>query len=221
MNKAIKEYTGSIAGAAYTPPFRMAFCHLSEPSAPPQIAGQSAPVLKYNLQAVFPDNTDFDSVEKTLTEAAQAKGLRPDLKGLSVPFRPKADKAQYTGYEGNGFFCTLGSEACPQYVNAAGEPVSVDEAQSFFRAGHWAHALVNAYGYTNAVEYFAVMAEYFFEAPDALKKKNPQLYRLLEKMLHQDTASFLPGVTNFRPRRIGRNSPCPCGSGKKYKKCCL
>jgi uncharacterized protein YecA (UPF0149 family) len=20
--------------------------------------------------------------------------------------------------------------------------------------------------------------------------------------------------------RIGRNSPCPCGSGKKYKKCC-
>ena len=21
-------------------------------------------------------------------------------------------------------------------------------------------------------------------------------------------------------RNIGRNSPCPCGSGKKYKKCC-
>ncbi|MGC9519228.1 MAG: SEC-C metal-binding domain-containing protein [Desulfuromonadaceae bacterium] len=20
---------------------------------------------------------------------------------------------------------------------------------------------------------------------------------------------------------IGRNEPCPCGSGKKYKKCCL
>ena len=23
------------------------------------------------------------------------------------------------------------------------------------------------------------------------------------------------------PRRFGRNSPCPCGSGKKFKKCCL
>ncbi len=23
-----------------------------------------------------------------------------------------------------------------------------------------------------------------------------------------------------RPRNIGRNDPCPCGSGKKYKKCC-
>ena len=21
--------------------------------------------------------------------------------------------------------------------------------------------------------------------------------------------------------RVGRNDPCPCGSGKKYKKCCL
>lgn len=21
--------------------------------------------------------------------------------------------------------------------------------------------------------------------------------------------------------KIGRNNPCPCGSGKKYKKCCL
>ena len=23
-----------------------------------------------------------------------------------------------------------------------------------------------------------------------------------------------------KPRKIGRNDPCPCGSGKKYKKCC-
>jgi hypothetical protein len=33
------------------------------------------------------------------------------------------------------------------------------------------------------------------------------------------------GETKFHPRGthmiIGRNDPCPCGSGKKYKKCCL
>ena len=23
------------------------------------------------------------------------------------------------------------------------------------------------------------------------------------------------------PTKIGRNDPCPCGSGKKYKQCCL
>jgi preprotein translocase subunit SecA len=26
-----------------------------------------------------------------------------------------------------------------------------------------------------------------------------------------------PGVTEAK---VGRNDPCPCGSGKKYKKCC-
>ncbi|MGN1105021.1 MAG: SEC-C metal-binding domain-containing protein [Huintestinicola sp.] len=23
-----------------------------------------------------------------------------------------------------------------------------------------------------------------------------------------------------KKKKIGRNEPCPCGSGKKYKKCC-
>ena len=26
---------------------------------------------------------------------------------------------------------------------------------------------------------------------------------------------------NSKTVKIGRNDPCPCGSGKKYKKCCL
>jgi Mlc titration factor MtfA (ptsG expression regulator) len=80
---------------------------------------------------------------------------------------------------------------------------------------------IRPYAYTNEAEYFAVLMEYFFEAPHLLQKKNPELYAMLEKMTRQDTASFLSGVTNFRARRVGRNSRCPCGSGKKYKKCCL
>ncbi|HCS11656.1 MAG TPA: hypothetical protein DIV40_09390 [Clostridiales bacterium] len=24
----------------------------------------------------------------------------------------------------------------------------------------------------------------------------------------------------LKKEKIGRNEPCPCGSGKKYKKCC-
>jgi hypothetical protein len=41
------------------------------------------------------------------------------------------------------------------------------------------------------------------------------------------TLASLPGGDRFEhdvlPRRqaVGRNDPCPCGSGKKYKKCCL
>jgi preprotein translocase subunit SecA len=27
------------------------------------------------------------------------------------------------------------------------------------------------------------------------------------------------GASQQTPRKVGRNDPCPCGSGKKYKKC--
>jgi len=30
----------------------------------------------------------------------------------------------------------------------------------------------------------------------------------------------IPPVAAFSPK-TGRNDPCPCGSGKKYKKCCM
>ena len=49
----------------------------------------------------------------------------------------------------------------------------------------------------------------------------------LQRMLHQPTATeetasvrkTLPPIVRDRPK-VGRNDPCPCGSGKKYKHCC-
>ena len=29
-----------------------------------------------------------------------------------------------------------------------------------------------------------------------------------------------PLKTRLAEKKVGRNEPCPCGSGKKYKKCC-
>jgi len=29
-----------------------------------------------------------------------------------------------------------------------------------------------------------------------------------------------PIKTKISEKKVGRNEPCPCGSGKKYKKCC-
>lgn len=29
------------------------------------------------------------------------------------------------------------------------------------------------------------------------------------------------GKGQYRPNTIGRNEPCPCGSGLKFKKCCI
>lgn len=82
------------------------------------------------------------------------------------------------------------------------------------------HSSVRSYAYTNESEFFAVLAEYFFESPDLLEEKDPELYKMLQELFHQDTVSL------FRrkyPRRLkyGRNASCPCGSGKKFKSCCL
>ncbi|ULQ51393.1 zinc-dependent peptidase [Flavihumibacter fluvii] len=45
---------------------------------------------------------------------------------------------------------------------------------------------INPYGATDKTEFFAVAAEYFFERPDLLKIKHPQLFEMLEKIFKQD-----------------------------------
>ncbi len=76
---------------------------------------------------------------------------------------------------------------------------------------------INPYGGTSQIEFFAVASEYFFERPKLLEKKHPELYDILEEIFEQDMASR---ELNKEKCSIGRNSPCPCKSGKKFKKCC-
>ena len=84
---------------------------------------------------------------------------------------------------------------------------------------------MNLYGATNQIEFFAVASEYFFEHPYALEKNNPELYQMLSLVFRQDTKSklktALKSMFNYSGKKLGRNSPCPCGSAKKYKNCCL
>jgi Mlc titration factor MtfA (ptsG expression regulator) len=65
----------------------------------------------------------------------------------------------------------------------------------------------------------AVLSEYFFESPAILEKKNPKLYQMLQKIYRQDTRRLFSSRLRHR-QRIGRNDPCPCGSGEKFKRCC-
>ena len=77
---------------------------------------------------------------------------------------------------------------------------------------------INPYGGVNREEFFSVIAEYFFEQPKLLERKHPELYRQLSDIFKTNLSKkygVLP--TN---REIGRNDPCPCGSGVKFKKCC-
>lgn len=64
--------------------------------------------------------------------------------------------------------------------------------------------------YKNMVD---AKADWLYELPQwdeiFTKEKQKELYR-------EQKASG----TIRREKKIGRNDPCPCGSGKKYKKCC-
>ena len=62
-------------------------------------------------------------------------------------------------------------------------------------------------------------------------KEDEQERRILESICVQHEIDHLNGITihdrenKSKPivsqKKVGRNDPCPCGSGKKYKKCCL
>lgn len=40
-------------------------------------------------------------------------------------------------------------------------------------------------------------------------------------MMDDFNSRFSKGTPIRVEEKIGRNDPCPCGSGKKHKKCCL
>ena len=79
---------------------------------------------------------------------------------------------------------------------------------------------IDAYAGTSEEEFLAVASEYFFERPGLFKKKHPKLYRILRKVYHQDMVKVLTRPFQ-KNKKIGRNDPCPCGSGEKFKHCCL
>lgn len=43
----------------------------------------------------------------------------------------------------------------------------------------------------------------------------------MEKLKKFKEMKLPPTPRQLRKKKIGRNEPCPCGSGKKFKKCCL
>ena len=80
------------------------------------------------------------------------------------------------------------------------------------------------YALTNEAEFFAVATEAFFERPDSMRARHPELYAAMEKIFRPGFRDRMREYTyerGRRPKQFGRNSPCPCGSGKKFKKCCM
>ena len=76
---------------------------------------------------------------------------------------------------------------------------------------------INPYGGTNRQEFFAVASEYFFERPQLLAIKHPELYEALEVIFNQKMNK--KNLTKSSSK-LSINSNCPCNSKLKFKKCC-
>jgi hypothetical protein len=63
----------------------------------------------------------------------------------------------------------------------------------------WSHILNNG-----GRQFLAVIGFFLLIAPYYLKSQDPP-----------------PSDTDCAQKPVGKNAPCPCGSGKKYKNCCL
>ncbi len=59
-----------------------------------------------------------------------------------------------------------------------------------------------------------------FLHPESSKFQPPQDQRAYEDAASVPIAKSKPPAQSTQTPKVGRNDPCPCGSGKKYKKCC-
>jgi hypothetical protein len=75
-------------------------------------------------------------------------------------------------------------DGVPEYLLQHAEviPWATEVKESIAAMRRSGRSDIDMYGATNDAEFFAVVAEYFFEKPDKLNEKHPQLFALLQQM---------------------------------------
>ena len=68
--------------------------------------------------------------------------------------------------------------------------------------------------------YVARLEHHYALVKQAASDPHHPAYQELQKVVSDDAEMFPLPQPRQGTRRIGRNNPCPCGSGKKYKQCC-
>lgn len=56
---------------------------------------------------------------------------------------------------------------------------------------------------------------------EPIEKTDPEFAQLLKNYLNSSKSLPILQTKKQCLKKIGRNDPCICGSGKKYKRCCL
>ena len=57
--------------------------------------------------------------------------------------------------------------------------------------------------------------------PPPLEASDPELAELIQWFEHQPKVTRKKLEIIHVAKKVGRNEPCPCGSGLKFKRCCI
>ena len=74
-------------------------------------------------------------------------------------------------------------------------------------------AIVHVQTQTRAEEILSISKEHGWKVIVGIEPDKPEDISDIERLLN-------PKIMRRNKPKVGRNDPCPCGSGKKYKKCC-
>ena len=82
------------------------------------------------------------------------------------------------------------------------------------RLGTKTHPLcLKTYSQERAAELLAICSEYDWSAIVRVDPEDEEDLDDLEYKLN-------PPTIEYEEKKVGRNQPCPCGSGQKFKRCC-
>ena len=154
---------------------------------------------------------------------AYAQCCRPYLEGDSWPETAEdLVRSRYTAY-GSGHFGYLVETTHPDHRDG----VTAEQLAQSARGVHWRRLDIigTADGVPagdNGDPCDTVDFRAFYELDGVLRQIGEKsFFGRKDGRLYYVDGVPLRGETYCRPSpKVGRNDPCPCGSGKKFKKCC-
>ncbi len=119
--------------------------------------------------------------------------------------------AHYVGDYGYLHRTYLPTHNKPYIAEPAGEPIK------------WTRLAIHSHETgpkpdTATVDFSAYFDE---QGSEQVLHEKSEFSRIGGKWLFARTLRNGPAPTKSTEPKVGRNDPCPCGSGKKYKQCCL
>ncbi len=127
----------------------------------------------------------------------------------------KLMRARFTAHVAHDFkflHATYRPTSGTPYVAETGEPTMA-----------WTKLVVHAHEVTdNPDKAFVDFSAYGTEeGVEKVLQEKAEFHRINGTWLYTREARLGPAPYKSATPKVGRNDPCPCGSGKKYKQCCL